>query len=125
MESRGTVYRVRDHMVGAVTSSANACARNASPLQQGACTDAVVTPARRDEYGKRPFFAVAGEMDLRSQPSSRSTEGVIVRFVLPVPPLAWSRRRAGGPDDGGVDLDQPVDATGGARPGRGAAAGPE
>lgn len=106
-------------MVGAAAWPAKACARNADPLQQGPCTDAVVTLARRDEYGKRPPLAVAGEVNLGGQSAAGSAEGVIVRFVLPVDP-PFSAGGGGvlvGAHDGGVDLDQPVDVPDGVRPG--------
>ncbi len=72
-------------MVGAVAWQAWASVTNTDSIQQNLCADAVVAPARdRKSEGAAP--AVAGEVDLDCQPSPGPTEGVIVRFVLPVPP---------------------------------------
>ncbi|WP_435846475.1 hypothetical protein, partial [Streptomyces lavendulae] len=69
---------------------------------------------RGQQDGQGPTAAVAGERDFGSQASSGSAEGVIVRFVRPVLP-PFSAGGGGvlvGADNGGVDLDQPIDVTG-------------
>ena len=85
-EPTRAVSLVCDHVVGSAAWSAKAGARDADPFQQSLCTDAVVTLAWCDENGERAALAVAGEVDFGGQPSSGTAEGVIVRFVLPVPP---------------------------------------
>lgn len=85
-EAAGAVCLVRDHMVRSAAWSARAGARNTDSVQQSLCVDAVVTLAWRDQEGERATLAVAGEVDLGCQSSPGSAEGVIVRFVRPVPP---------------------------------------
>lgn len=100
-------------MIRAATGLAWASTEPWDAFEQGACADAVVSLARSEQYGQGVAAAVAGEVDFAGQASSGSAEGVIVRFVRPVPPSAGGGGMLVGADDGGVDLDQPVEVTGG------------
>ena len=96
-------------MVRSAAWSARAGARNTDSVQQGLCAAAVVTLAWCDQEGEGAAAAVAGEVDFGGTSSSDR-------------PAAAAPFSAGGDvlvsaDDGGVDLDQPVDVTGGVGPG--------
>lgn len=86
VEAARAVCLVGDHMAGAAAWPARAGAGNTDSVQQCLGADAVVALARCDQEGERATLAVAGEVELARQSASASAEGVIVRFVLPVPP---------------------------------------
>lgn len=66
--------------------TARSGAGHAYAFEQGLCHDAVVSLAGGEHESQRTALPVGGEVDLGGQASSGSTEGVIVRFVLPVLP---------------------------------------
>jgi hypothetical protein len=85
-EASGAVGLVGDDLVGPAAWAALTGAWDADAFQQGACADAVVALAGRQQDREGPTAAVAGEVDFGGQSSSGSAEGVIVRFVRPVGP---------------------------------------
>ncbi len=109
-EASGAVSLVYDDLAGPVPRSARAGAGSTDPFQQRACADTVVALAGSRQNRERTVLAVAGEVNLGRHATSGPAEDVIVRFVLPMPPLCGRWRRVlVGADDGGVNLDQPVD----------------
>lgn len=68
------------------------------------------------QEGEGAAPAVAGEVDLGSQSSPGSAEGMTRSVRLPL--SAGRGSVLVSPDDGGVDLDQPVDVTDGVRSGQ-------
>jgi len=86
-EAAGAVSLVCDDLVGSAPRSAQAGAGNTDPFQQRAYADAVVALAGRHQDRERAALVVAGNVDFGGQPASGSAEGVIVRFVLLMPPL--------------------------------------
>jgi hypothetical protein len=85
-EVAGAVSLVCDDLVGPAPRSVQAGAGNTDPFQQRTCADTVVALAGRHQDRQRAALAVAGKVNFGGQSASGSTEGVIVRFVLLLPP---------------------------------------